>query len=68
MTGIIIPSHRLKVTSKSIYPDRVIFRLGGLNVATYMSIKRVGGWNKKDQVGERARDRGLGLALGRGKQ
>lgn len=25
MTGIIIPSHRLKVTSKSIYPDRVIF-------------------------------------------
>lgn len=66
MTGFIILSHRLKVTPKSIYPDRVIFRLGGLNVATYMSIKRVGGWSKKNKVGERARDRSLGLALGKG--
>lgn len=59
---------RTDLPPKSIYPDRVEFRLGGLNIATFMSKRRVRGLEKKDQVGERARDRSLALALGRGKQ
>lgn len=43
MTGFIKVSHRLRVTPKIIYPDRVVFRLGGLNIATFMSKKRVRG-------------------------
>lgn len=43
MTGFIKVSHRLRLTLKSIYPDMVVFRLGGLNIATFMSIKRVRG-------------------------